>query len=66
VGLQTCSAGIYIAFTICLLLTNKKGGNLYLSPKEVDIKQYLKNKLVEMLREEELKWYLQARVNELL
>ena len=37
-----------------------------LSPQDADLEQYMKNKLAEMLREEELKWYLRARVNELL
>ena len=37
-----------------------------LSPQDADLEQYMKNKLAEMLREEEIKWYQQAKVKELL
>ena len=44
----------------------KKAETSILSPQEVDLKQYLKNRLAEMLREEEIKWYQRAKVKELL
>ena len=36
---------------------DKKAETSILSPQEVDLKQYLKNRLAEMLRQEEIKWY---------
>ena len=45
---------------------DKKAETSILSPQEVDLKQYLKNRLAEMLRQEEIKWYQQAKVKELL
>ena len=37
-----------------------------LSPQDPDLEQYMKNKLAEMLRGEEIKWYQRAKVKELL
>ena len=37
-----------------------------LSPQDADLEQYMKNKLAEMLREEEIKWYQRAKVKKLL
>jgi len=45
---------------------DKKAETSILSLQEVDLKQYLKNRLAEMLRHEEIKWYQQAKVKELL
>ena len=45
---------------------DKKAETCILSPQEVYLKQYLKTRLAEMLREEEIKWYQQAKVKELL
>ena len=45
---------------------DKKAETSILSPQEVDQKQYLKNRLAEMLREEEIKWYQRAKVKKLL
>ena len=45
---------------------DKKAETCILSPQEVDLKQYLKTRLAEMLREEEIKWYQRAKVKELL
>ena len=45
---------------------DKKTETCILSPQEVDLKQYLKTRLAEMLSEEEIKWYQRAKVKELL
>jgi hypothetical protein len=45
---------------------DKKAENTPLSSNEIDLKQYLNNRLAEMLREEEIKWYQRAKVKELL
>jgi hypothetical protein len=45
---------------------DKKAETCHLEPHERDYKQYLNNQLAEMLREEEIKWYLCAKVKELL
>ena len=45
---------------------DKKAETCILSPQKVDLKQYLKTRLAEMLREEEIKWYQRAKVKELL
>ena len=37
-----------------------------LSLQDADLEQYMKNKLAEMLREEEIKWYQRAKVKKLL
>jgi hypothetical protein len=37
-----------------------------LSMNEIDLKHYLNNRLAELLREEEIKWYQIAKVKELL
>jgi hypothetical protein len=45
---------------------DKKAKNFPLDSHERDYKQFLNNKLAEMLREEEIKWYQHAKVKELL
>jgi hypothetical protein len=45
---------------------DKKAEICPLDSHERDYKQYLNNRLVEMLREEEIKWYQWAKVKELL
>lgn len=45
---------------------DKKAEIALLTPQEVDLKHWLKNRLVEMLREEEINWYQWAKVKELL
>jgi hypothetical protein len=45
---------------------DKKAEILPLDSHERDYKQFLNNKLAEMLREEEIKWYQRAKVKELL
>jgi hypothetical protein len=47
-------------------LIYKKADNDQLSDQEVNLKQYLKERLVSLLREEELKWYERAKVKTLL
>jgi hypothetical protein len=36
---------------------DKKAEGTYLSDEEIDLKQFLQNKLAQLLREEEIKWY---------
>jgi hypothetical protein len=45
---------------------DKKAKNSPLQPQEIVLKQYLNNRLAELLREEEIKWYQRAKVKELL
>jgi hypothetical protein len=45
---------------------DKKAETCPLDSHERDYKQYLNNRLADMLREEEIKWYQQAKVKELL
>jgi exonuclease III len=45
---------------------NKKEENISLHPDEINLKQFLNNRLAELLREEEIKWYQRAKVKELL
>jgi hypothetical protein len=45
---------------------DKKSENTQLSDQEIDLKHYLKERLVTLLREEELKWYERAKVKTLL
>jgi len=45
---------------------DKKAKNTFLSDNEIKTKHYLKEKLVLLLREEEMKWYERAKVNDLL
>jgi hypothetical protein len=47
-------------------LIYKKADNDQLSDQEVNLKQYLKERLVSLLTEEELKWYERAKVKTLL
>jgi mannosylglycoprotein endo-beta-mannosidase len=45
---------------------DKKAENDRLSDHEIDLKHYLKERLVLLLREEEIKWYERAKVKTLL
>ena len=45
---------------------DKKAETTFLSDQEVNFKHYLKERLVLLLREEELKWYERAKVKTLL
>jgi hypothetical protein len=45
---------------------DKKAESSHLSDQEINLKHYLKEKLVSLLREEELKWYKRAKVKTLL
>jgi hypothetical protein len=45
---------------------DKKAETSALETHERDLKQFLNNRLAELLREEEIKWYQQAKVKELL
>jgi hypothetical protein len=45
---------------------DKKAQGAPLDSNEIAMKQYLNNRLAEMLREEEMKWYQWAKVKELL
>jgi exonuclease III len=45
---------------------DKKGEHGCLSDQEINLKQYLKERLVTLLREEELKWYERAKIKTLL
>jgi hypothetical protein len=47
-------------------MMDKKAENTLLDSNEIGLKQYLNNRLAEMLREEELKWHQRAKVKELL
>jgi hypothetical protein len=47
-------------------MMDKKAENTLLDSNEIALKQYLNNRLAEMLREEELKWHQRAKVKELL
>jgi hypothetical protein len=49
-----------------LLDLNKKAEIDRLSDHEIDLKHYLKERLVLLLREEEIKWYERAKVKTLL
>lgn len=40
-----------------LIFLDKKAEGTYLSDEEIDLKQFLQNKLAQLLREEEIKWY---------
>jgi mannosylglycoprotein endo-beta-mannosidase len=54
--------------TLLALLENldKKAKSSYLSDQEINLKHYLKERLVCLLREEELKWYKRAKIKTLL
>jgi hypothetical protein len=54
--------------TLLALLHNldKKAENDRLTDHEINLKHYLKERLVSLLREEELKWYERAKVKTLL
>ena len=54
--------------TLLALLDNldKKAENSPLYDQEINLKHYLKERLVNLLREEELKWYERAKVKTLL
>jgi hypothetical protein len=45
-------------------MLDKKAESAPLDSNEIALKQYLNNRLAEMLREEELKWYQRAKVKE--
>jgi hypothetical protein len=47
-------------------ILDKKAENIPLQPEELNLKQCLKNRLAQLLREEEIKWYQRAKVKELL
>jgi len=42
--------------------SNKKAENAPLSDQDINLKHYLKERLVLLLREEEIKWYERAKV----
>jgi hypothetical protein len=48
------------------MIWTKKQKKSPLEAHERDFKQFLNNRLAEMLREEEIKWYQCAKVKELL
>lgn len=45
---------------------DKKAESPQLTQQEIDLKQSIKNKLVQLPREEELKWFQRAKTNEIL
>jgi hypothetical protein len=45
---------------------DKKAEGVGLSVEEIDLKQFLQNKLAQMIREEEIKWYQRAKTRDLL
>jgi hypothetical protein len=45
---------------------DKKAKMTMLSPQELDVKHCLKMRLMQLLREEEIKWYQRSKVNNLL
>jgi hypothetical protein len=45
---------------------DKKAESTILSPQEVDLRQCLNIRLIQILREEEIKWYQRAKANKLL
>jgi hypothetical protein len=45
---------------------DKKGEMTMLSPQKLDVKHCLKIRLMQLLREEEIKWYQQSTANNLL
>jgi hypothetical protein len=47
-------------------MLDKKAEGEPLDSNEIALKQYLNNRLTEMLREEEMKWYQRAKVKELI
>jgi hypothetical protein len=47
-------------------MLDKKAEFIPLQLDEINIKQCLNNRLAHLLREEEIKWYLRAKVKELL
>jgi nicotinamide riboside kinase len=47
-------------------MLDKKAEGEPLDSNEIALKQYLSNRLAEMLREEEMKWYQRAKVKELI
>jgi hypothetical protein len=47
-------------------MLDKKVENIPLQPDEINVKQYLNNRLAQLLCEEEIKWYQRAKVKELL
>jgi hypothetical protein len=49
-----------------LHMLDKKAESIPLQPDEINVKQWLNNRLAHLLREEEIKWYQRAKVKELL
>jgi hypothetical protein len=47
-------------------LLDKKVESTPIDSNEIGLKEYLNNRLAELLREEEMKWYQRAKVKELL
>jgi hypothetical protein len=47
-------------------MLDKKADGSILSPQEVDFKQCLQNRLCQLLREEEIKWYQRSKARNLL
>jgi hypothetical protein len=45
---------------------DKKAKSTILSPQEVDLRQCLNTLLIQILREEKIKWYQRAKTNKLL
>lgn len=45
---------------------DKKAEHTLLLPSELDTKRYLNNRLAELLKEEEIKWYQRAKTKDLL
>ena len=45
---------------------DKKAEHSFLSTHEIDVKQCLKNRIAQLLREEEIKWYQRAKTKDLL
>jgi hypothetical protein len=45
---------------------DKKAETTVLLPREVDLKHCLKARLIQLLREEEIKWYQRSKVDNLL
>jgi hypothetical protein len=45
---------------------DKKAEHSFLSTREIDVKQCLKNRIAQLLREEEIKWYQRAKTKDLL
>jgi hypothetical protein len=58
-------SGVYIKKELTTKL-DKKAETTMLAPHEVDFKHCLKSRLLQLLREEEIKWYQRSKCDKLL